>query len=62
MEVKPYGETIITYRGGEGDGKTAFIMAFLLGIGYDILPEDFRPTTLCGIDLARKLILTSMIG
>jgi len=54
LEVNCLEQRSIPYAGGGGDGKTAFIVAFLVGLGYDILLENQEPTALCGVQLSRK--------
>lgn len=40
----------ITFSGGEG--KSSSIIAFLLGLGYDILLDNYTPSVLCGWEIS----------
>ena len=49
--------TNVTAFHGSMEGKSATIVALLIGLGYDILLDNYVPSSLCGLGLKGKLLI-----
>jgi len=50
----PVRTNVLTFS-GVAEGKSASIIAILIGLGYDILLDNYSPSSLCGVGLKGKL-------
>jgi len=46
----PVRTNVLSFQ-GLSEGKSASIVALLIGLGYDIILENYVPTSLCGLPL-----------
>jgi hypothetical protein len=46
----PVTTNVLAFQ-GLSQGKSASVVALLIGLGYDVLLENYVPTSLCGVSL-----------
>jgi hypothetical protein len=46
----PVTTNVLAFQ-GLSEGKSASVVALLIGLGYDVLLENYVPTSLCGVSL-----------
>jgi len=55
MSIVKFDLTTTNILTFQGVGKSASLSALLVGLGYDLLLEDYIPETLCGISVQGEL-------